>query len=45
MLERECTRENFTSKVFRGAGHNERAWAKQVSDALEFWLGEAKERN
>ena len=45
MLERGWTRENFTSKVFRGAGHNERAWAKQVSDALEFWLGEAKERN
>ena len=29
---------NFKSTVYRGAGHNERAWAKQISNALEFWL-------
>jgi enterochelin esterase-like enzyme len=39
MFKRGWSRENFTSKVYRGAGHNERAWAKQVADALEFWLG------
>jgi predicted alpha/beta superfamily hydrolase len=29
---------NFKSTVYRGAGHNERAWAKQVSNAFDFWL-------
>jgi predicted alpha/beta superfamily hydrolase len=29
---------NFKSSVYKGATHNERAWAKQVSDALRFWL-------
>jgi predicted alpha/beta superfamily hydrolase len=32
------TRKNFMTKIYAGAGHNERAWAKQVSDALRFWL-------
>lgn len=39
MFKQGWSRENFTSKVYRGAGHNERAWSKQVADALEFWLG------
>ena len=30
--------ENFHSKVYKGAGHNERAWSKQVADGLKFWL-------
>jgi len=29
---------NFKSTVYKGAAHNERAWAKQVSDAFRFWL-------
>ena len=31
-------RSSFKSKLYKGAAHNERAWAKQVSDAFEFWL-------
>jgi len=31
-------KDNFESKVFIGAGHNESAWAKQVSEALGYWL-------
>lgn len=31
-------RNNYKSQLFRGAGHNERAWAKQISEALNFWL-------
>lgn len=31
--------KDFQSKVYQGAGHNERAWAKQVQDGLRFWLG------
>lgn len=31
-------RSNYKSTVYKGAGHNERAWAKQVSDAFRFWL-------
>ena len=38
MVKGGWSRENFTSRVYRGAGHNERAWAKQVIDALDFWL-------
>jgi predicted alpha/beta superfamily hydrolase len=30
--------DNFVSKVFKGAGHNERAWASQVNEPLRFWL-------
>jgi predicted alpha/beta superfamily hydrolase len=32
------TSRNFQSRVYKGAGHNERAWAKQVEDGLRFWL-------
>ena len=28
----------FKSVIFNKAGHNERAWAKQVDDAFRFWL-------
>ena len=28
----------YKTLVYKGAGHNERAWAKQVSDAFRFWL-------
>ena len=31
-------RSSFKTKLYKGAAHNERAWAKQVSDAFEFWL-------
>ncbi|MFM7542184.1 MAG: alpha/beta hydrolase [Actinomycetales bacterium] len=30
--------ENFISKVFKGAKHNERAWANQVREPLRYWL-------
>lgn len=29
---------NFKTTIYKGAGHNERAWAKQISSALDFWL-------
>ena len=31
-------KSDFKSHLYKGAGHNERAWAKQVSDAFKFWL-------
>ena len=31
-------RHDYRSTIFHKAGHNERAWAKQISDALRFWL-------
>jgi predicted alpha/beta superfamily hydrolase len=31
-------RHDYKSHLYKGAGHNERAWAKQVSDAFRFWL-------
>ena len=31
-------RSEYKTQVYKGAGHNERAWAKQVSDAFRFWL-------
>jgi predicted alpha/beta superfamily hydrolase len=30
--------KNFKSVVFNRASHNERAWAKQLPEVLEFWL-------
>ena len=30
----------FKSTVYKGAGHNEGAWAKQLADALNFWLAD-----
>lgn len=30
--------KSFKSTVYKGAGHNEGAWAKQLADALKFWL-------
>jgi len=39
MLMRELGwRGHYKSLVFKNAGHNERAWAKQVDDAFKFWL-------
>ena len=29
---------DFRYKLYRGAGHNERAWAKQIEDAFRFWI-------
>lgn len=29
----------FKYRFYKGAGHNERAWAKQIEEAFEFWLG------
>jgi len=31
-------RNDYKSLLYKGAGHNECAWAKQVSDAFKFWL-------
>lgn len=31
-------RNDYRSQVYKGAAHNERAWAKQASDAFKFWL-------
>ena len=31
-------RQDYRTTVFKKAGHNERAWAKQVDDAFRFWL-------
>lgn len=31
-------RSDYRSTLFKNAGHNERAWAKQVDDAFRFWL-------
>lgn len=31
-------RSDFKSHLYKGAGHNERSWAKQVADAFDFWL-------
>ena len=40
MSKQGWSRKNFSSRINRGAGHNERAWARQVADALEFWLAD-----
>ena len=34
--------DSYETQVFRGAGHNERAWSRQVSPALHFWLEGSK---
>lgn len=33
-------RGDYRSTIFKKAGHNERAWAKQVDDAFRFWLSD-----
>lgn len=38
MREIGWSSENFHSRVYKGAGHNERAWSKQIADGLRFWL-------
>lgn len=38
LMREQGWRNNYRSTVFKGAGHNERAWAKQVDDAFRFWL-------
>lgn len=38
LRERGFNLRRFTSRVYRGASHNERSWAKQVADGLRFWL-------
>lgn len=30
--------KNYRTTVFKNAGHNERAWSKQLDQAFEFWL-------
>jgi predicted alpha/beta superfamily hydrolase len=30
----------FKTSVYKGAGHNEGAWAKQLADALHFWIAD-----
>ena len=30
----------YKSTVYKGAGHNEGAWAKQLADGLNFWLSD-----
>ena len=30
--------KNYRTTVFKNAGHNERAWSKQLDHAFEFWL-------
>jgi len=30
--------KNFKSVIFNRASHNERAWARQVPEVLEFWI-------
>ncbi len=37
-LDRGYGAENFRSRVFEGAGHNERAWAARVAEPLGFLL-------
>lgn len=32
--------KSFKSTVYKGAGHNEGAWAKQLAEALHFWLSD-----
>jgi predicted alpha/beta superfamily hydrolase len=38
LMREQGWRNNYRNTVFKGAGHNERAWAKQVDDAFRFWL-------
>lgn len=38
LRERGFDTRRFTSHVYRGASHNERSWARQVADGLQFWL-------
>jgi predicted alpha/beta superfamily hydrolase len=38
LMREQGWRNNYRSTVFKSAGHNERAWAKQVDDAFRFWL-------
>jgi len=39
LRERGYKGDNFTSRIYRGASHNERSWSRQVADSLRFWLG------
>ena len=36
--ERGFNSRRLTSRVYRGASHNERSWSRQVADGLRFWL-------
>ena len=38
MIELGWTTSQFKSQVFEGYAHNERSWAKSVSEPLRFWL-------
>jgi predicted alpha/beta superfamily hydrolase len=38
LMQKMGWRNDYKTQIYRGAGHNERAWAKQVSDAFRFWL-------
>jgi predicted alpha/beta superfamily hydrolase len=38
LMQKKGWRNDYKTQIYRGAGHNERAWAKQVSDAFRFWL-------
>lgn len=40
LRERGFNSRTFTSRVYKGASHNERSWARQVADGLRFWLHE-----
>jgi hypothetical protein len=30
---------DFSSRVLRRSGHNEKSWAKRLPDAIAWWLG------
>jgi enterochelin esterase-like enzyme len=38
LRERGFNGERLSSRIYRGAGHNEHSWSKQVADGLRFWL-------
>lgn len=33
-------RNDYKTSIYHKAGHNERAWAKQIGDAFRFWLAD-----
>jgi predicted alpha/beta superfamily hydrolase len=41
LLEKSGWNSRYQSRIFNGAKHNERAWARQVSDALSYWLSKS----
>lgn len=37
--------ENFSTRIYKRSGHNERSWSKYLDDPMKFWLGSNTDPN